>query len=63
MKEHFQAQIDSGTDTFFYGVEVYNEGSQFPNIEIKSHKDTLDNFPDLVYVRDLSDNIPLFKSA
>jgi len=63
MKEYFKDQIESGDDVLFYGLETYTEESKFPNIEIKSHKGTLDTFPNLEYVRTLSNNMPLFRES
>jgi hypothetical protein len=58
MKEHFTKQIEQGaTEMFFYALE----GSDQTKIQVKSHKGVLDTFPNLEYVRHLSDGIPLFK--
>ncbi len=60
MKEYFKNQIEQGTEIFFYGVEREEPFT----ISIVSHKDSLDNFPtNLVYVRHLTDDWPLFKEV
>jgi len=40
---------------FFYAIE--REG----NLRIERHRGTLDTFPNLEYVRHLTDGVPLFK--
>ncbi len=56
MIEHFKSQIEEGaTEMFFYAIE--QEG----NLTIQRHRGTLDTFPDLEYVRHLTDGVPLFK--
>ena len=56
MTEHFAKQIEQGaTDQFFYAIE--REG----NLTIQRHRGTLDTFPNLEYVRHLTDGVPLFK--
>lgn len=59
MNEHFAKQIEQGTtEMFFYGLE----NAEQTQIDMKSHKGTLDSFPtNLEYVRHLSEGIPLFK--
>ena len=62
INEHFKNQIEQGaTEMFFYGLETIVQDLVESKIEIKSHKGTLDTFPDLVYVRHMTDSIPLFK--
>ena len=62
MKEHFKKQLEQGTtEMFFYGIETVDENLIEINIKIKSHKGTLDSFPDLVYVRHMTDSMPLFR--
>ena len=54
--EYFKNQIEGGSiDQFFYAIE--REG----NLTIQRHRGTLDTFPDLEYVRDLTSGVPLFK--
>ena len=56
MNEHFKQQIEQGaTDQFFYAIE--REG----NLTIQRHRGTLDTIPNLEYVRQLTDGVPLFK--
>ena len=56
MKEHFSKQVEQGaTDQFFYAIE--REG----NLTIQRHRGTLDTIPNLEYVRQLTDGVPLFK--
>lgn len=58
MNEHFTKQIEQGaTEMFFYAFENMDQ----TRVEIKSHKGTLDTFPNLEYIRHLSDGMPLFK--
>ena len=58
--EHFTKQIEQGaTEMFFYALE----NSDQTKISVKSHKGTLDTFPNLEYIRHLSDGVPLFKEA
>jgi hypothetical protein len=58
MKEHFTKQVEQGaTEMFFYALENQDQ----TNVEVKSHKGTLDTFPNLEYIRHLSEGIPLFK--
>lgn len=62
MNEHFKNQIEQGaTEMFFYGLETIVQDLVESKIEIKSHKGTLDTFPNLEYVRHLTDGVPLFK--
>lgn len=64
INEHFKNQIEQGaTEMFFYGLETIVQDLVEHKIEIKSHKGTLDTFPDLVYVRHMTDSIPLFKEV
>ena len=64
INEHFKNQIEQGaTKIFFYGLETIVQEMIESKIEIKSHKGTLDTFPDLVYVRHMTDSMPLFKEA
>ena len=56
--EHFKNQIEQGAkEMFFYALENADQ----TRVEIKSHKGTIDTFPDLEYIRHLSDGVPLFK--
>jgi len=56
--EYFKSQLDEGaTEMFFYAIE--QEG----NLSIQRHRGTLDTFPNLEYVRHLTDGVPLFKEA
>jgi hypothetical protein len=58
MKEHFNNQINEGAiEMFFYAIE--REG----NVTIQRHRGTLETFPNLKYVRHLTDGVPLFKEA
>jgi hypothetical protein len=58
MNEHFKNQIEQGaTDQFFYAIE--REG----NLTIQRHRGTLATFPELEYVRHLTDGVPLFKET
>ena len=60
--EYFKKQIEQGaTEMFFYGVETIVQSMVENKIKIKSHKGTLDTFPDLVYIRHLTDSMPLFR--
>ena len=62
MKEHFVKQLEQGaTEMFFYGIETIVQDLVEIKIKIKSHKGTLDTFPDLEYVRHMTENIPLFR--
>ena len=62
INEYFKNQIEQGaTEMFFYGLETIVQDLVEIKIEIKSHKGTLDTFPDLVYVRHMTDSMPLFK--
>jgi hypothetical protein len=55
MIEHFKNQIDEGAkEMFFYALE--HDG----RMSIERHRGTLDTFPTLVYVRHLTEGIPLF---
>ena len=58
MHEHFKKQLEQGaTEMFFYGFENADQ----TRVEIKSHKGTLATFPNLEYIRHLSESMPLFK--
>jgi len=58
MKEHFKKQTEQGaTEMFFYAVENTDQ----TRVDLRSHKGTLDTFPNLKYIRHLSEGIPLFK--
>lgn len=58
MNEHFKKQLEEGaTEMFFYALENADQ----TNISVKSHKGTLDTFPNLEYIRHLTDGMPLFK--
>jgi len=58
MNEYFKSQLEQGaTEMFFYALENADQ----TRVEIKSHKGTIDTFPDLEYIRHLSDGVPLFK--
>lgn len=58
MNEHFTKQLEQGaTEMFFYALENLDQ----TKIEVKNHKGTLDTFPNLEYIRHLSDGMPLFK--
>ncbi len=60
MKEHFKQQLGQGAkEMFFYALE----NSDQTKVEMKSHKGTLDTFPNLEYIRHLSEGIPLFKES
>jgi len=62
MNEYFKNQIEQGAkEMFFYGLEHPADAAEDITIEIKSHKGTLDTFPNLEYIRHLSEGIPLFK--
>jgi hypothetical protein len=55
--EYFKSQIEEGaTEMFFYAIE--QEG----NLRIERHRGALETFPDLEYVRHLTDGVPLFKN-
>jgi hypothetical protein len=57
MNEYFKSQIEEGaTEMFFYATE--QEG----NLRIERHRGTLETFPELEYVRHLTDGVPLFKN-
>jgi hypothetical protein len=56
--EYFKSQLAEGaTEQFFYAIE--QEG----NLTIQRHRGTLETFPNLEYVRHLTDGVPLFKEA
>jgi len=58
MEQYFTKQIEQGAqEMFFYALENADQ----TRVEIKSHKGTLDTFPDLEYIRHLSEGVPLFK--
>lgn len=60
----FKKQLDDGArEMFFYGLQHPADAVGDIRIEIKSHKGTIDTFPELEYIRHLSDGIPLFKEA
>ena len=60
MNEHFKHQIEQGaTEMFFYALENADQ----TRVEIKNHKGNIDTFPNLEYVRHLTDGVPLFKEA
>ena len=60
MNEHFKKQLEEGaTEMFFYALENADQ----TNISVKSHKGTLDTFPNLESIRHLTDGMPLFKEA
>ena len=60
MKEHFTKQIKEGaTEMFFYALENADQ----TRVEIKSHKGAIDTFPNLEYIRHLSEGVPLFKDT
>ena len=61
--EIFKEQIDKGvTVMFFYGIETSVEKVEDIHIDIKSHKGSLDTFPDnLEFVRMMAQGIPLFR--
>jgi hypothetical protein len=58
MNEYFKKQIEEGArEQFFYAI--MREG----NLTIQRHRGTLDTFPNLEYVKHLTDGVPLFKEA
>lgn len=58
INEHFTKQIEEGaTEMFFYAIEQYG------NLTIQRHRGTLDTFPNLEYVKHLTDGVPLFKEV
>ena len=58
MKEHFKKQAEQGAaKMFFYAIENADQ----TRMAIRTHKGTLDSFPNLEYIRNLSEGIPLFK--
>jgi hypothetical protein len=58
MNEYFAKQIEQGaTDQFFYAI--MREG----NLTIQRHRGALNTFPDLEYVKHLTDGVPLFKES
>jgi hypothetical protein len=61
--EIFKEQIDKGaTEMFFYGIETLAEKVEDIRIDIKSHKGSLDTFPDnLEFVRMMTPSNPLFR--
>lgn len=61
--EIFKEQIDKGaTEMFFYGIETPAEKVEDIRIDIKSHKGSLDTFPDnLEFVRMMTPSNPLFR--
>lgn len=62
IEEYFKQQIESGaTDQFFYGLETDPEVPGQWSIKIERHRGTLDTFPNLVYIRHLTDGVPLFR--
>ena len=59
--QYFTTQTE--TETYFYMLETVSEGSQFPNLEMLSHKGSLDEFPaDLEYVRTVRE-MPVFRKT
>ena len=64
IEEIFQNQIEQGaTDQFFYGLETDPEVPEQWSIKIERHRGTLDTFPKLVYIRHLTDGVPLFRNG
>lgn len=60
VQEIFKNQLEQGaTEMFFYGLE---RAEPF-TVSILNHKGSLDTFPDLVYIRHLTDGIPLFRES
>ena len=57
IQEIFKNQIEKGFTELFYAVEKQEPLS----VNVLSHKGTLDTFPELIYIRHLSNGIPLFK--
>jgi len=56
MNEHFKKQIEEGaTEQFFYAI--IREG----NMTIQRHRGTLDTLPEMVYVGQATDSVPMFK--
>lgn len=63
IQEYFKQQIESGAqDQFFYGLETDPKVPEQWAIKIERHRGTLDSFPNLAYVRMLSDSVPLFRN-
>lgn len=63
IEEIFQNQIEQGaTEMFFYGLETDPEVAEQWSIKIERHRGTLDTFPNLVYIRHLTDGVPLFRN-
>jgi hypothetical protein len=60
MNEYFKNQIEQGAEMFYYGLQ-----SEEPlTIRLRQHKGSLDSFPtNLEYVRQLSNDWPLFKEV
>jgi hypothetical protein len=63
MREYFKEQIDTGATVLFYGIE--NQAEDEPSrtiIVLHSEKlDNVDNMSNLEYIRNLANNVPLFK--
>jgi hypothetical protein len=58
MREYFKKQIEHGAEeVFFYALANEDESV----LSVKGHRGTLDTFPQLEYVRQLTDGTPLFK--
>ena len=59
----FKEQIDKGAvEMFFYGIETPTKKVEDFRIDIKSHKGSLDTFPDdLEFVRMMTLILPLFR--
>ena len=58
--EYFKSQLAEGaTEMFFYGLETQEPHT----LRIMRHRGTLDTFPNLEYVRHLTDGVPLFKEV
>lgn len=63
IQEIFKEQIDKGaTEMFFYGIETPAEKVEDIRIDIKSHKGSLDTFPDnLEFIGMMTPSNPLFR--
>jgi hypothetical protein len=65
IEQHFEKQIEMNPEKqmYFYALERPGENPDFPDLEIHTHKGSLDEFPtDLEYIRTSLDT-PVFKKV
>lgn len=66
IESYFVKQIEMNPETkmYFYAIERLGENPEFPDLELYSHRGSLDDFPnDLEYLRMSTEMLPVFRKA